>query len=332
MEYKSSLKEEIQTYLEFIEITYSKNYYKHFVSLLSNLDAWLFENDVSKNELNEKNITKWIDTVYGSSVTINFKISIIKKFFEYLHSLDISAFIPPKPKNVSEYIPYYFNSDEISFIVEGADNLSEPDKSKNPKYKLIHYEFPMIIRILYGCGARLGETLSLKVEDIDFDNLTIHFIHDTKNKKQRLVPVHKTLMDIIEKYCIAMHIRYSKESLLFPASNIENASLVSQKCVNRIFNEKVISEMRSKKNLGWHERGPCIHSLRHTFAFNSFKRNEETGLDKNNLVPFLSLYLGHSSLDETEKYLKFFSYMYPEANKIFSNYTNDIFPEVDFDE
>ena len=42
-----------------------------------------------------------------------------------------------------------------------------------------------------------------------------------------------------------------------------------------------------------------------------------------------SLYLGHDSLNETEKYLKFSSEMYPETTKLFGSFMKDLLPEVD---
>jgi len=48
-------------------------------------------------------------------------------------------------------------------------------------------------------------------------------------------------------------------------------------------------------------------------------------------VPYLSIYLGHESLNETQKYLKFSSEMYHEALQQFSAYTNNIFPEVNYE-
>jgi len=44
-------------------------------------------------------------------------------------------------------------------------------------------------------------------------------------------------------------------------------------------------------------------------------------------VPFLSTYLGHVGLMETDKYLKARHELYTEAHAIISDYTQDVFPE-----
>jgi hypothetical protein len=67
------------------------------------------------------------------------------------------------------------------------------------------------------------------------------------------------------------------------------------------------------------------------FAFKSFAKAEKSGRTIDDSVPYLSLYLGHDSLKETEKYLKFSNELYPEALKSFENYTSQVFPEVTYE-
>lgn len=75
-----------------------------------------------------------------------------------------------------------------------------------------------------------------------------------------------------------------------------------------------------------------MHCIRHVFVFNSFAKAEKDGRRIDDSVPYLSIYLGHDSLNETEKYLKFSSEMFPEAMDLFDGYTALIFPEVNFHE
>jgi len=68
------------------------------------------------------------------------------------------------------------------------------------------------------------------------------------------------------------------------------------------------------------------------FAFKSFANAEKAGRRVDDNIPYLSIYLGHDSLIETEKYLKFSSEMFPNAMELFDGYTAQILPEVNFDE
>ena len=48
-------------------------------------------------------------------------------------------------------------------------------------------------------------------------------------------------------------------------------------------------------------------------------------------IPYLSIYLGHDSLDETSKYLKFSSELFTEAVENFGDFMYDLLPEVDYE-
>ena len=54
----------------------------------------------------------------------------------------------------------------------------------------------------------------------------------------------------------------------------------------------------------------------------------EAGLDLYYSLPILSKYLGHQSLEATDKYVRLTSDMYPELIKEVNNFCSYIFPEV----
>ena len=62
---------------------------------------------------------------------------------------------PRVPKAAESYIPYIFSEDEIERIFAAADTLPLP-KAPNANV-LFQVKFPMILRMLYGCGFRIGE-------------------------------------------------------------------------------------------------------------------------------------------------------------------------------
>ena len=66
--------------------------------------------------------------------------------------------------------------------------------------------------------------------------------------------------------------------------------------------------------------------------FKSFSNLEKNGQKIDDMIPYLSIYLGHESLRETEKYLKFSSELFPDEMKLFEKYTTQVFPEVNYDE
>lgn len=92
---------------------------------------------------------------------------------------------------------------------------------------------------------------------------------------------------------------------------------------------KSISGMISKERF---ERGPCFHCLRHVFVLNSFKQLTSQGISMDDSVPYLSIYLGHSNLMQTERYMKFTTDMFEDELQKFADYSDSIFPEVHYEE
>ena len=56
-----------------------------------------------------------------------------------------------------------------------------------------HYPARLILHLLYGCGLRVGEGISLRIKDVDFNNGKL-FIHDSKHGKDRYVGIPETLV------------------------------------------------------------------------------------------------------------------------------------------
>jgi len=81
-----------------------------------------------------------------------------------------------------------------------------------------------------------------------------------------------------------------------------------------------------------HSRGQCLHCFRHYFAIHSFAQTEKNGRPTDDSVPFLSVYLGHHDMDETEKYLKFSGDMFPEYTELFEDYATGVFTEAAYEE
>lgn len=67
-------------------------------------------------------------------------------------------------------------------------------------------------------------------------------------------------------------------------------------------------------------------------AFKSFAEAEKSGHTIDASVPYLSIYLGHDSLKETERYLKFSNELYPDAMELFEEYALQVFLEVAYEE
>ena len=323
---KSVLKDEIAGFLALRKALKSKSVYEHDRHTLKLFDKYLCSIDSDDKNLAEAQVTSWIGTLTGKSSSIANVVSVVRIFLDHLKGYGVNAYIPPVPKVRDDYIPYIFSDDEIKRIFSSADTLQIGKPRKNT---LIHVEFPMILRLMFGCGLRIGETLSLKMKDVDFD-IGVLTLKYTKGDKQRLVPMHPSLTENLYQYCMAMGMIGYSDAYLFPTSDSVESVTVhnAQHKFNYILEQGDIFLLAKKK----HQRGPCMHCLRHVFAFKSFANAEKSGRRVDDIIPYLSIYLGHDSLKETEKYLKFSSEMFPDAMELFEGYTAQIFPGVNFDE
>ena len=72
--------------------------------------------------------------------------------------------------------------------------------------------------------------------------------------------------------------------------------------------------------------------LRHTFCVNALVKMSEAGMDLYCSMPILSTYVGHQSIEATNKYVRLTSEMYPALlSKVNIVYKN-VFPEIGIEE
>ncbi len=325
--FKSIFGSEIENFLKLRETTHSKSSCAHDKGVFENFDSYLFQMEFQKKELTESILVGWIASLKGKSSTVANKVIVVRLFAEYLHCYGIPAFFPVIPKVHADYVPYLFSDSEITAIFKAADSLEI--RVREEKYRNMNLLMPMVLRIMFGCGTRIGETLAILMRDVNFED-GILILRKTKRNKERIVPMHPNLTRILHNYCLAMGIVGAPERYLFGVAgeNIPLSTQQAQHCFEKILHRAQIDFSARQ----WHERGPCLHCLRHVFAFKSFAQIEQNGRRIDDAVPYLSIYLGHDNLNETQKYLKFSAELYPDALAKFEKYSDGIFPEVSYEE
>lgn len=320
--FKSVLANEMAAYLELRELNLSKGTTSNDRRALTSLDQHLSECDFRKKELTEEVLDAWMLSIPGKSKTVSGKVGAVRGFVKYLNNLAIRSFLPDPPKVKSDYIPYIYSNEELLSIIHYADNLVE--QQHRPKFSF-YLKIPMVIRILYGCGTRMTETMALKRKDIDFNAGTI-FLRKTKFSKERLIPVHESLLAILEQYCLTLGIMHKPNAYLFPGKDDEHHYTTRQ--VNYWFSwilKLAGIDQRDKRPT---ERGACPHCLRHLFVLKSMLQLEAAGrpVDMNDLL--LPTYLGHEHLLDTDKYMRFSGVQVSETFDAFEAFTTGLIPQV----
>jgi integrase len=322
-EFKSVFAGEINEYLELRKSVLGKDAYAHDVCYLSRFDARIVELGVYERTISEETITAWLRSLSGKRGTVANEAISVRLFLKHLRGLGVDAFLPPVPRDYDDYVPYVFADGEIERIFSLADNMPLTASQPNPK---VRREFPMLLRLMYGCGLRVGETLVLRMRDVDLEG-GILVLTRTKDDKQRIVPMHEELTRALGGYCGSMGLIGNADAFLFPGH--KPGTTLSVAAARGQFNQilkrcGIVPAEREK-----HERGPCLHCLRHVFVFKYFSRASASGLGVDESAPFLSTYLGHDGLRETEKYMKFGSELFPDSTRLFERFASAIFSEVD---
>jgi integrase len=163
---------------------------------------------------------------------------------------------------------------------------------------------PELLRVLYGCGLRLEEALSLRIRDVDLIQGVLH-INDTKFRKDRLVPPARPLVVRLQKYAATLGPRPA-DAHFFPSPR---GGPLHGSGVYRNYRDLL---QRCHIGHGGRGEGPRLHDLRHTFAVHTLLRWYREGADLQARLPVLATYLGHASIDGTQDYLQMTAELYPE--------------------
>ena len=149
----------------------------------------------------------------------------------------------------------------------------------------------VMIALLYGCGLRCAEVRNVKVTDIDLHRAVLH-VRQGKGKKDRYMPLGKTLPAILEKYLGIQ----KPTSWLFPGARWGNID-------NRFFT--VFEPQFGQRSIQWAIKRAAqlagilkpvnVHSLRHTYATHLLE-------DGVNILTIKEL-MGHANIKTTMIYL-----------------------------
>jgi|SRR5579862_9909142 len=138
----------------------------------------------------------------------------------------------------------------------------------------------LLALLLLDTGCRISEALTLRLSEIDFDNLLVTL--DGKGRKQRIVPISFELRRAVVRYC--KDASRGPESLLF-----------ANRSEGQLNRRNVLRAVKSLcRKLGFTPPGRTLHAFRHTFAVNYLRRGGS--------VFHLQKVLGHSSLEMTRRY------------------------------
>lgn len=270
---------------------------------LQSFDQFATREAPAMTELARPLVEKWTSKrSTESSRTHKNRIWVIRQFARFLIRQGCRAFVPDKlllRGDRSTGTPYVFRQAQVRQLLAAADRL--PPDARSPMRHLI---MPEVFRVLYGSGMRLGEVLALTVETVDLDQGVLTVIQG-KFRKDRLVPLHPSLVERLRKYAKALGNR-DRSQTFFPAPD---GGPYHNHTVYLIFRQ-LLWECGIPH--GGRGRGPRIHDLRHSFACHRLAQWYRDEADLGAKLPLLAAYLGHQSLTGTQRYLHLTAEVFPD--------------------
>ncbi len=193
---------------------------------------------------------------------------------------------PPKKK----VLPDILTVKEIERVINGTREL----------------RYQTFILTAYSMGLRLGETLNLKVGDIDSERMKVH-IRQGKGKKDRFVTLPQKTLLALRKYWAS----HRHPTRLFPAGKNPEARHASKESMDRGGLQKSFKVIVKDNGIRKHV---TIHSLRHCYGAHLV----ETGLN----LRAIQHEMGHECPKTTALYTQITEVVHHDTHKLINRLVN----------
>ena len=192
----------------------------------------------------------------------NIFVSAMKLFFKAKQSENLVPKDIKRPRRRKK-LPIVLSEEEVMRIIKCTNNI---------KHRVL-------LMLIYSAGLRIGETLKLRLEDIDGQRRVID-IHQGKGKRDRRVPLSKKVLELLREY----YRIYRPKSYLFEGE-VEGRPYSPKSAQNVL--RRAVRRADVKKRV-------TLHTLRHSYATHLMERG--VGLR------YIQEILGHSSPKTTMIY------------------------------
>lgn len=230
-----------------------------------------------------------ISNFFNNKHEIYYNESLISELEESYHE-------QLKAKLISQNV-YNIRIRGIRIVQEVFHNGTFSWSGPPTKAKAALPENSCLYAVLYCTGMRVSEALSLELSNVSLIECTV-LVTETKNGRQRLLPISKSLSLKCGEYL-------SKRSgchnaYFFDSGSDHHNGKISTNTAYRYFRKLMEDAGIPHRGRG---NGPRLHDIRDTFAVHSLQQLIEQGGDINANLEYLSLYMGHHSIYETQDYL-----------------------------
>lgn len=284
---------------------------------LLTFDCFIFQKGYNQSYLSKEIINEWlVKRPTETNSTFSKRVSTLKNFCIYLNSIGINTYVPAIKVHISKVQPYVLSVEELRLLFNAID-MYFSNRTPITRIKTIHYNYmvPIMIRVLYCTGMRINELCSLKFDDFKYEKKRL-FIGNSKNHKDKYVYLHDDIYNLLLSYSKKIQSEIYSE-WLFPAE--KSTSHIAKTTIDAYFH-KIVNACE----IGNEDHHPTPHSLRHTYTVHRIDSWVKNGENLNEMMPYLSRQLGHSSPLETYYYY----HMLATSFEIIEEKGRNLIPEV----
>lgn len=202
------------------------------------------------------------------------------------------------PKISQSFLPHIYTKEELKELFRIID-------TKKYKQHMHKYILPVAFRLSYCCGLRPGEIATIRREDVDFNARTIRILESKGSS--RIVVMSEDLNALCSKMDTILEALVAGREYLIQY----NAQRYRRQNLTYTFG-RVLEKFSANNN----QSNIRLYDLRHTFATHKIYEWTLDGKDVNELLPYLSEYMGHTCIGSTLYYLHLASEIYPEIKRL----------------
>lgn len=293
---------------------YAYVYQEH---VLESFDRFCTEQSHEVNTITRELVMEW--AIQRSTEGKNYRnqrVSFVRQLALYMLSLGMDVYVPRHYASETVIVPHILSICELREFYAVVDSYEPPQ----PSLRRLGPTYRVLFRLYYCCGLRLLEACRLRRSCIDLVEGSISILH-SKGNKDRLVPLATDVQLMCADYDAMMQRIVPDREWFFPGMNPDKP--FEKTSLDRKFRQ-LWALTPSASSV---DRQPTIQCLRHTFVVNKVNEWMNAGLDLDAMMPYLSRYLGHASIEETQYYYHAIAQVFPIVRQHDALSVN-IIPEV----
>lgn len=234
----------------------------------------------------------WVTARLATSGAYRSWMSYIRDFGRYLHARgDTDAYVlsPQWKAGLVPAHPYLLTKREIGAFFTAAARLNTPSPWR--------WQAVAFFTLMHSLGLRTCEARSLSIGQVDLPAGRIDILWSKGNRSRRL-PITSDVSQVLAACDGASQLRFgpTRERFFVSAAGTPVLPAAVGVMFNRIWDTA---------DLGRPEGGqrPRPYDFRHHFAYANIERWMAQGVDVGAMLPYLSAYMGHATLESTYYYI-----------------------------